>query len=117
MPRTRKSAKAAGTRFERSIADHLAATLDDRIDRQVKRGARDRGDIANVRDSHGRKITIEAKDYGGRLVPTEWVKEAHREAENAGAYAGVVVAKRKGVTAPGKQWCVMTVDDLTRLLT
>lgn len=117
MPRNRKSAKAAGTKFERLISDHFARELDPRIDRQVKTGAQDKGDIAGLTDTHGRPIAVECKDYGGRLVPTEWVKEAHREAENAGAYAGVVVAKRKGVTAPGKQWCVMTVDDLTRLLT
>jgi len=37
MPRTRSSAKAAGARFERQIADHLAQVLaDDRIDRRVK---------------------------------------------------------------------------------
>ena len=37
--RSRASAKAAGSRFERSIADVLAATIDDRIDRRVKMGA------------------------------------------------------------------------------
>jgi hypothetical protein len=36
LTRSRQSAKAAGTRFERTIADYLAGTLDDdRVDRRV----------------------------------------------------------------------------------
>ncbi|STD70286.1 hypothetical protein [Corynebacterium renale] len=62
MARTRTSAKKAGTAFERLVADYLANALDDRIDRRVKTGATDKGDIANVRDSHGRKIVIECKN-------------------------------------------------------
>ena len=39
MGRTRKSAKDAGTRFERSVADYLSEALGDpAIDRQVKTG-------------------------------------------------------------------------------
>lgn len=37
--RSRASAKSAGARFERHIADYLAAHVDDRIDRRVKTGA------------------------------------------------------------------------------
>lgn len=35
MARSRASAKAAGSKFERDIADHLAKTVEDRIDRRV----------------------------------------------------------------------------------
>lgn len=116
MARSRQSAKAAGARFERTIADYLRDNLDDRIDRRVKTGARDCGDIANVRDSHNRRIVIETKDYGGRVHLAEWVKEAHHEAGNDDAHVGLVIAKRRGTTDPGKQWVVMTVNDLIRLL-
>lgn len=116
MARSRQSAKAAGARFERTIADYLRDNLDDRIDRRVKTGSADKGDIANVRDSHNRRIVIEAKDYGGRVHLAEWIKEAHQEAENDDAHVGLVVAKRKGTTDPGKQWVAMTVNDLIRLL-
>jgi hypothetical protein len=45
MARNRQSAKSAGSRFERSIADALAAALDDdRIDRRARTGGKDRGD-------------------------------------------------------------------------
>lgn len=46
----------------------------------------------------------------------EWIREAQTERDNDGAVIGVVVAKRKGTTAPGQQWCLMTVDDLIHLL-
>ena len=116
MPRNRTSAKQAGARFERLIADHLARELDDRIDRRVKAGAADRGDIGGVRDSHGRKVVLECKDYGGRLEPSTWIREAHQEATNDSAHVGLVAAKRRGTTAPGDQWVLMTLDDLVKLL-
>ena len=50
MSRNRNSAKQAGARFERLISDFLRDNLDDRIDRKVRTGARDTGDVANVRD-------------------------------------------------------------------
>ena len=117
MSRTRKTAKQAGARFERLISDYLRDNLDDRIDRRVKTGAKDCGDVANVRDSHNRRIVIEAKDYGGRLNLPQWIKEAHQEAENDDAHVGLVIAKRRGTTDPGKQWVAMDLNDLIQLLT
>ena len=92
MARNRNSAKQAGARFERIIADFLRDNLDDHIDRRIKTGAKDCGDIANVRDSHNRRIVIEAKDYGGKLNLPQWTKEAHQEAENDGAHVGLVLS-------------------------
>lgn len=117
MSRNRNSAKQAGARFERQVADYLAANLDDRIDRRVKTGAKDCGDIANVRDSHNRRICIETKDYGGKLNLPQWTKEAHQEADNDGAHVGLVIAKRRGTTNPADQWVSCTLEDLVKLLT
>lgn len=116
MSRNRASAKKAGTAFESLVAQYLAMTLDDdRIERRAKNGRLDRGDIGGVR-VHGQRIVIEAKDYGGRLLPAEWTAEAHLEARNDGALAGLVVAKRLGTADPGAQWALMTVNDLVALL-
>lgn len=115
MTRTRASAKAAGSRFERSIADYLAGVVDDRIDRRVKTGAADKGDIGGVR-VHGRRLALECKDTA-RTDLAGWIREAHAEADNDGALAGVVVAKRRGVADPGRQWVHMTLDDLVALIT
>lgn len=117
MPRNRASAKKAGAQFEIQVSNYLAEQLDDRITRRTLTGAKDRGDIANVRDSHNRRIVIETKDYGGRIHLAEWIKEAHTEAANDNAHVGIVIAKRRGTTDPAHQWVAMTVDDLIKLLT
>lgn len=116
MARNRASAKAAGAKFERMVADGLAVALQDtRIDRKVKTGSKDKGDIANVR--HGEhKIVIECKDRGGQFFAAEWVGEAEAERINDDALAGIVIAKRKGVTDPMRQWCLMEVSELVALL-
>lgn len=116
MARSRASAKAAGSRHERSIADRLAETVDDRIDRRVKTGAADKGDIGGVRTADGRRVAIECKDYGGRFLVGTWLQEARTEAENDGAAAAVVVAKRRGTTDPDDQVVFMELRDLIVLL-
>ena len=117
MTRNRQSAKAAGTRFETAIATYLATELDDdRIERRRLSGRLDRGDIAGVRH-HGQRLTIECKDYGGQIKAGTWVEEAHTEMGHDSALAGLVVAKRRGVTDPGSQWVLCTMNDLIALLT
>lgn len=117
MGRTRASAKAAGAKFERTIADFLAETVDDRVDRRVKTGQNDKGDIAALRTRDNDRVVVECKDYAGRLEAATWVKEAETERVNDDALVGVVVAKRRGVSDPGQQYVLMTVNDLVALLT
>lgn len=116
MSRTRASAKAAGARFERSIADCLAHYVDDRIDRRVKTGAKDRGDIAGLRHMGGR-VVLEVKDYGGRYLLGPWLHETEIERGNDDALAGAVVIKRRGMGDPLDQVVAMTMRDLVALLT
>lgn len=116
MPRNHRSARAAGSRFERQIADYFAAALnDDRIDRRVKNGAKDRGDIGGIR-VHGQRLVVECKNTCKTALPA-WTAEARLEAGNDDALVGVVVHKRHGVGAAGQQWVSMTVDDLVALIT
>jgi hypothetical protein len=117
MARSRASAKSAGARFERLISDYLAHALnDDRVDRRVKCGANDRGDIGGVR-VHGQRVVIETKDYGGRFEVGPWLNEADIERGNDDALVGLVVAKRRGVTDPAEQVVFMTLRDFVALLT
>lgn len=116
MTRNRASAKAAGTRFERSIADGLAEALnDDRIDRRVKTGSKDKGDIAGV-TLMGQRLVLECKDVTKQALP-QWVREAQQEAINDEALAGIVIHKRHGTTNPLDQWVTFTVRDLVALIT
>lgn len=114
--RNRASAKTAGTRFETTVAAYLAKHVDDRIERRRQTGARDRGDLSGLRVL-GNRIVAECKDYGGRLLPGPWLREAEIERGNDDAAAAIVLAKRRGATAPGDQYVLMTVDDLVALIT
>lgn len=115
MPRNRASAKKAGAQFEIQVSNYLAEHLDDRITRRTLTGAKDRGDVANVRDSHNRRIVIEAKNTT-RPNLAGWIKEAHQEAHNDNAHVGVVIHKRHGNANPADQWVAMTLEDLIKLL-
>ncbi|MBY0440968.1 MAG: hypothetical protein K2Q25_02335 [Mycobacteriaceae bacterium] len=115
MVRNRTSARQAGTRFERKIANYLAQILEDEIDRRVKTGNKDRGDISGLK-IRGQRLVVECKDTTRTELP-KWVKEAHTEAGNDDALTGIVIHKRKGVANPGQQWVAMTVDDLLKLIT
>ena len=116
MARTNSSAKQAGSRFERTTADYLKDHLSEFIDRKVRTGAKDTGDIANVRTATGRRVAVECKDYGGQLKLAEWIREAESERINDGSAVGLVVAKRRGTAKPGEQWVILTVDGLIELL-
>ena len=115
MPRSRASAKAAGSRFERQVADYLRDQVSEFIDRRVKTGAEDKGDIANVRTSGGHRVVVECKDVA-TLNLGGWIHEAEVEAANDGALIGVVVHKRRGHGDPGNQYVTMTLRDLALLL-
>lgn len=115
MARTRASAKKAGSTFERQIADYLALHVDDRIDRAVKRGTQDVGDIAGLR-FHGHKIAVEVKNTA-KVTLSQWAREAEVERLNLRALAGIIIHKRHGVADPGQQWVTMTVDNLVALMT
>lgn len=115
MSRNRQSAKKAGSSFERSIADYLAAHYqDDRIDRRVKHGSKDRGDIAGFRH-HGQPIVIECKNTT-RLDLAGWAREADIERGNDDALAGIIIHKRHGKTSPAEQWVTMPLCELLALL-
>lgn len=119
MTRSRASAKKAGTSFETAIATYLASTVDDRICRQTKTGAADRGDIANLRLTGGQHLVMECKNTA-RPALAEWQAEAERERQNADAYAAIICHKRHGVshaTRPGEQWVTMTLDTLAHIIT
>lgn len=114
MPRSRASAKKAGTSWERFVADYLAYHVDDRIDRRVKTGALDKGDIAGVR-VHGQRVVLECKDTA-KLELSGFLKEAEAERVNDSALAGAVVFKRVGSRKPEEQVVLMTLADLAALL-
>ena len=115
MSRSRTSAKAAGRSFERLIADYLATHVDDRVDRRVKTGSKDRGDISGLRHM-GQRIVIECKNTTKIALGT-WANQAEVERGNDDAVAGIIAHKRHGKGGAADQWVTMTLADLVALLT
>lgn len=116
MVRNRASAKKAGSSFERLVADYLAQRLnDDRIDRRVKTGNKDRGDIGGVRTIRGGRVVIEAKSVSRDNLPL-WIRQAEVERLNDDAVIGVVAHKRHGSARPEDQYVSMTLATFALLL-
>ena len=116
MTRSRASAKQAGSSFERLIADFLRERLgDDRIDRRVKSGSKDRGDIGGVRTIRGGRVVIEAKNTKRDNLPA-WIREAETERGNDDAAIGVVAHKFHGNAKGADQYITMTLETFARLL-
>ena len=115
MARNHRSAKSAGSAFERQVADYLRDHVDDRIDRRVKTGAKDKGDIAGLRHM-GQRIVIECKNTA-RINLGTWANEAEIARGNDDAGVGVIAHKRHGKGQPADQWVTMTLGDLVALLT
>ena len=103
-----------GSSFERLIADYLASVVDDRIDRRVKTGAKDKGDVAGLR-AHGQRVVIEAKNTAKINLGT-WAGEAEVERVNDDALAGVIAHKRHGKGQASDQWVTMTLRDFAALI-
>ena len=106
---------AKGSSFERLIADCLDLHVDDRIDRRVKTGTKDKGDIGGLRH-RGARVVVECKSVA-RMNLAGWIGEAEIERGNDDALVGLVVFKRRGKGKALDQYVAMTVRDLIALLT
>ena len=111
-----------GASFERLMADYFRDNLSEFIDRRVKTGAADKGDIANFRIGRHR-LVVECKNIrrqspGEQRPPglNSWVEEAQEEARNDDALAGIVVHKRHGKGQPQDQYVTLTVDDFLTII-
>lgn len=118
MTRSRASARDAGTWLERVVADYLDHAFPDRdIDRRVKHGVNDQGDIGGLRHGFTKgPIVAECKNVSARPDLPGWLRQAEVERQNAGAEFGVVVHKRYGSRKPGEQHVTMTLETFTRLI-
>ncbi|WP_248703755.1 hypothetical protein [Curtobacterium sp. MWU13-2055] len=104
--------------FERSGANYLRDELDeldDRIGMRPKDGRDDRGDIGGVRTIRGERVVLECKNHQSMSLGS-WLAEAERERGNDDDRIGIVVHKRRSVSAAGEQFVTMTLADLVLLL-
>lgn len=105
-------ASRKGASFERLVADYMAAELGQPIDRRVKHGSKDKGDIAGFTIG-GFDCVVECKNKK-RMELFEWLDEAERERINAEASFGLVTHHRRGCGKAriGDSYVSMTLDTL-----
>ena len=106
-----------GAAFEQQVADYMARRLGEKgIERRVRNGANDRGDIAGV-IIRGMRAVIECKCCK-RMELSGWLKEAEIERGNDDAEFGVVIHKRKGCGERnfGGNFATMELDTLLAII-
>lgn len=114
MTRNRASAKAAGRRFEKDVADYLGG------ERRRLEGANDRGDIAGVTAGEY-PVIVECKNTTQMRLP-QWWKETQKEAaaeckhSETGYTFGVIAHKRHGKAGAEDQWVTMDLGELRSIL-
>ncbi len=118
MTRNHASAKAAGAKFERDVADYLATVLgEDRIEVRRSNGANDRGDITGVKTFCGGRVVIECKNYtSDRIQFQRWLAEVEAERGNDDAHVGVVAVKPRGTTSIADAVIVMSGSTFANLI-
>ena len=99
-----------GATFEQQVASYMSKRLAGDIERRVKNGKNDRGDISGLR-VRGKRCIVECKcckkaDLSG------WLAEAEVERGNDDAEFGIVLHKRRGCGEKGfgNNYVTMTLD-------
>ncbi len=108
--------KAKGDRFEMTLRDHLAASGFD-VERTRAGYERDYGDLHIMTGEATRApgVVVQAKNHRAHSLG-EWLTATAEQRACTSADHGVLVVKRRGVGAPGRQYAVMELDDLLALL-
>jgi hypothetical protein len=124
------SQKRKGDSFECAIRDHLAAAGFD-VERTRAGYERDYGDLHVMvtdppattpdgtltmhREVRRPAVVVQAKNHRAHQLG-EWLSQTAQQRNEANAPHGVLVVKRRGVGAPGRQYAVLELDDLLALL-
>jgi len=105
-----------GATFEAQVADYLRDRTGLDIDRRVKHGSKDTGDIQGAFLNGGR-VVIECKNHKSMQLST-WIDEAIKEAQNDNAEWFFVVHKRKGKGKEkiGETYVTTTLEQLSKLM-
>lgn len=97
------------------MADYLRDATGLDIDRQVKTGSKDRGDLRGVVVHTGGRVAVECKNTAKPVIGIA-LREVEVERLNLEAVAGVVIAKRHGKGQPEDQLVIMRAQDFAAIL-
>lgn len=106
-----------GAEYEQQWCDYAARRLgDDRIERRVRNGKNDRGDVTGLR-IHGKRAVVELKNCREFRL-SDWIGQAEAERGNDDAEFGIVSFKRSGCGEKsfGGNYALMTVDTLLAII-
>lgn len=102
-----KASRNKGATFERLIRNFLATRLNREIPNPAASGF-------SGADAVVGPFAVECKNQARWRLP-DWWKQTLEQAESDKAFP-VMVVKRPGVAAPEKQWAIMDVETLARLI-
>ena len=105
-----------GAANEQAVADYLSDVLGEDIERRVKNGKNDRGDISGLYLG-GKRVVMECKCCN-RMELAQWVDEAEVERGNDDAEYAVVEHKRKGmgVKNAGEWYVTMKLETFAAII-
>ena len=106
-----------GSNFEQDTVDYFVRVLgDELIERRVKHGSNDRGDISGLY-IRGMRTVAECKCCK-RMELSAWLKELETEIANDDAEIGVLIHKRKGFGKKkfGENYVTMTLETLAAII-
>ena len=105
-----------GAKFETMVVRYLQRVLGPAIERRVKHGTKDQGDVSGVYID-GMPVVLELKNRR-KMELAEWIGEAETERGNADAEYGVVVHKRRGCGEAhvGDNYVTMTLETFAAIV-
>jgi hypothetical protein len=104
------AARAKGTAWESAVVDFLTRNGFPHAERRALNGAVDKGDVAGIPG-----VVIEAKNCK-TINLAQFLDEANRERDNAGAAIGVAWIKRRGKASAANGYVVMDGPTFVALL-
>jgi hypothetical protein len=116
-PKRRNKSKAIGTSVESAVVRYLQDNGWPSAERRSLKGIQDQGDVTGTPgicwEIKGGHAAENASD--GQI--TAWLDETERERVNARAGIGILVVKRKGVSAAnsGRWWAILRIWQLSEL--
>jgi Holliday junction resolvase len=93
--------KQKGTAAETAVVKYLKENGFPKAERRALQGSLDKGDISGIDD-----VVLEIKDHK-KMDLSKWVKELETEIDNANAFTGVVVHKKRGTLDVGEWYATM----------
>lgn len=93
--------KQKGTAAETAVVKYLKKNGFPKAERRALQGNLDKGDISGVDN-----VVLEVKDHKTMNL-SGWVKELETEVDNASAFTGAVVHKKRGTLDVGEWYATM----------